>query len=91
VLATCTGDTGLDGLARVLEGGCLGRGVLWVGAGEVAAVGDVQQAEEEERGVLGAVFLLSFLSHGSGRGRGCLARPRRCSHTWLQGRDERRQ
>jgi hypothetical protein len=30
----------------------LGRGdrVLWVGAGEVATVGDVQRAEEEERG-----------------------------------------
>jgi hypothetical protein len=50
MLATCTGDTGLDGLARVLEGCCLGRGVLWVGSGEVTMVGDVQQAGEEERG-----------------------------------------
>jgi hypothetical protein len=55
VLAACTGDTGLDGLARVLEGFGLGRGVLWVGSGAVTMVGDVQQAGEQERGVLGAV------------------------------------
>jgi hypothetical protein len=75
----CTGDTGLGGLARVLEGLGLGGGVLWVGSGEVTMVGDVQRAEEEERGVLGAVFLFSSLSHGSGRGRGGWARPRRLS------------
>jgi hypothetical protein len=46
----CTGDTGLNGLAHVLEGFCLGRGVLWVSAGEVSMVGDVQEAEGEERG-----------------------------------------
>jgi hypothetical protein len=34
----------------VFAGFCLDDGVLWGGAGEVAAVGDVQQAEEEERG-----------------------------------------
>jgi hypothetical protein len=34
----------------VLEGFGLGDGVLWVGSGEVTAVGDVQRAEEEERG-----------------------------------------
>jgi hypothetical protein len=34
----------------MFAGFCLDDGVLWVGAGEVAAVGDVQQAEEEERG-----------------------------------------
>jgi hypothetical protein len=34
----------------VLEGFCLSDGVLWVGSGEVTAVGDVQRAEEEERG-----------------------------------------
>jgi hypothetical protein len=50
VLATCTGEAGHDGLARVLAGFCLGDGVLWVGSGEVTAVGDVQRAEEEERG-----------------------------------------
>jgi hypothetical protein len=50
MLATCTGDTGLDGLARVLEGFGLGGGVLWVGSGEVTMVGDVQRAGEEERG-----------------------------------------
>jgi hypothetical protein len=43
VLATCTGDTGLDGLARVLEGFGLGDGVLWVGSGEVTAVGSLQR------------------------------------------------
>jgi hypothetical protein len=49
VLATCTGDTRLDGLARVLEGFSLGDGVLWVGSGEVTAVGDVQE-EKRQRG-----------------------------------------
>jgi hypothetical protein len=34
----------------VLAGFCLDDGVLWVGAGEFATVGDVQRAEEEERG-----------------------------------------
>jgi hypothetical protein len=34
----------------VLEGFGLGDGVLWVGSGEVTAVGDVQGAEGEERG-----------------------------------------
>jgi hypothetical protein len=34
----------------VFAGFCLDDGVLWVGAGEVATVGDVQRAEEEERG-----------------------------------------
>jgi hypothetical protein len=34
----------------VQEGFCLGDGVLWVGSGEVTVVGDVQRAEEEERG-----------------------------------------
>jgi hypothetical protein len=36
----------------VLEGFGLGRGVLWVGAGAVTMVGDVQAAGEEEMGVL---------------------------------------
>jgi hypothetical protein len=35
-------DTGHDGLARVLAGLGRGDGVLWVGSGEVAMVGDVQ-------------------------------------------------
>jgi hypothetical protein len=43
-------NTGNSGLARVLVGFGLGDGVLWVGSGEVTAVGDVQRAEEEERG-----------------------------------------
>jgi hypothetical protein len=34
----------------MLEGFCFGDGVLWVGSGEVTAVGDVQGAEGEERG-----------------------------------------
>jgi hypothetical protein len=34
----------------MLEGFGLGDGVLWVGSGEVTAVGDVQRAGEEERG-----------------------------------------
>jgi hypothetical protein len=41
MLATCTGDTGLDGLARVLAGFCLGDGGLWVGSGEVTVVGSL--------------------------------------------------
>jgi hypothetical protein len=55
MLATCTGDTGLDGLACVLEGFGLGCGMLWVGAGEGTMVGSLQRAGEEERGVPGAV------------------------------------
>jgi hypothetical protein len=39
-----TSNTGHGGLARVLEGFGLGDGVLWVGSGEVTAVGDVQGA-----------------------------------------------
>jgi hypothetical protein len=57
MLATCTGDTGLDGLARVLEGFGLGRGVLWVGAGEVTAVGSLQRGRRRREGGPGAVFL----------------------------------
>jgi hypothetical protein len=34
----------------MFAGFCLDDGVLWVGAGKVTAVGDMQQAEEEERG-----------------------------------------
>jgi hypothetical protein len=50
VLATCTGKAGHGGLARVLAGLGRGDGVLWVGAGEVTTVGNVQRAEGEERG-----------------------------------------
>jgi hypothetical protein len=39
----------------VLGGFGLGGGVLWVGAGAVTMVGDMQRAGEEERGVLGAI------------------------------------
>jgi hypothetical protein len=45
-----TSNTGHDGLARVLAGFGLGDGVLWVASGEATTVGDVQRAEEEERG-----------------------------------------
>jgi hypothetical protein len=58
---------------------CLSDGVLWVGSGEVAMVGDVQRAEGEERGVLGAFSFFSTTFHGSGQGRGGWARPRRLS------------
>jgi hypothetical protein len=51
------GEARHSGLARVLAGFCLGDGVLWVGSGEVTAVGNMQGAEGEERGVLGAFFL----------------------------------
>jgi hypothetical protein len=43
MLAACTGDTGLVGLTRVLEGFWLGRGVLWVCSGEGRAVGIAQR------------------------------------------------
>jgi hypothetical protein len=79
VLATCTGEAGHGGLARMLVGFCLGDGVLWVGSGEVAMVGDVQRAEGEERGVLGTFSFFSSTFHGLGRGRGGWARPRRLS------------
>jgi hypothetical protein len=48
------GDTRLDGLARVLEGFGLGDGVLWVGSGEVTAVGSLQRGRGTERGVRAA-------------------------------------
>jgi hypothetical protein len=48
----------------------------------------VQRAEGEERGVLGARFLFSSISHGSGRGRGGWARPRRTPLAWLQDLSE---
>jgi hypothetical protein len=54
MLAVCTGDTGLVGLTRVLEGVGLGRGVLWVGVGEGRAVGDVQAAGKKRGGSGGA-------------------------------------
>jgi hypothetical protein len=54
MLAVCTGDIGLVGLTRVLEGVGLGRGVLWVGAGKGRAVGDVQAAGKKRGGSGGA-------------------------------------
>jgi hypothetical protein len=62
----------------VLAGFGLGDGVLWVGSGEVTAVGNMQEAEGEERGVLGAFFFLPpFLTarvraEGAGLNRGGL-------------------
>jgi hypothetical protein len=68
MLATCTGDTGLDGLARVLEGFGLGRGVLWVGAGVVTVVGSLQRGRRRREGGPGAVFLSSHVTRlGSGQ------------------------
>jgi hypothetical protein len=52
MLATGTGDTGLGGLARVLEGFGLGRGELWVGSGEGRVVGIMQEERRQRRGVL---------------------------------------
>jgi hypothetical protein len=40
-LAVCKGHAGHGGLGGVLEGCCLGGGVLWVGSREVTAVGSV--------------------------------------------------
>jgi hypothetical protein len=60
----------------VLGGFGLGCGVLWVGAGAVTMVGDVQRVGEEERGVLGAVsssppFLMARVgAQGAGLDRG---------------------
>jgi hypothetical protein len=54
MLAACTGDTGLVGLTRMLGGVGLGRGVLWVGAGEGRTVGDVQVAGKKRGGSGGA-------------------------------------
>jgi hypothetical protein len=47
-------NTGQGGLARVLGGFGLGRGVLWVGSGAVTTVGVVQEEERQRGGVLGA-------------------------------------
>jgi hypothetical protein len=52
--ARASSGTGHGSLACVLGGFGLGRGVLWVGAGEGRAVGDVQQAGKKRWGVLGA-------------------------------------
>jgi hypothetical protein len=69
MLATGTGDTGHEGLARVLEGCGLGRGVLWVGASEGRVVGDAQNAGKK-RGGSGVLLsrLLPFSRLGSGLG-----------------------
>jgi hypothetical protein len=52
----------------VLEGFGRGDGVLWVGAGEVTTVGNVQRAEGEERGSWAFLPLLLHVSRlGSGQ------------------------
>jgi hypothetical protein len=56
VLATCTGDTGLDGLARVLAGFCLSDGGLWVGSGAVTVVGSLQRGRRRREGGPGGVL-----------------------------------
>jgi hypothetical protein len=87
MLATCTGDTGLDGLVRVLEGFGLGRGVLWVDSGEGTVVESLQRAEEEERGgswVL-SPLLLPFSRLGLGqRGLGSTAEVSRSMATGFE-------
>jgi hypothetical protein len=71
-------NTGHGGLASVLEGFCLGDGVLWVGSGAVTAVGVVQEEERQRGGVLGAfLFFPPFLTarvgaEGAGVDRGSL-------------------
>jgi hypothetical protein len=54
----------------VLEGFGLGRGVLWVGAGEGRVVVDVQAAGKKRGGVRGCWLLFSSFFQGLGRGRG---------------------
>jgi hypothetical protein len=62
-LEVCKGHAGHGGLGGVLEGCCLGRGVLWVGSGAVTAVGVVQEEERQRGGVLGAfLFFPPFLT-----------------------------
>jgi hypothetical protein len=62
-------DSGHGGLARVLEGFGLGRGVLWVGAGEGRVVGDVQNAGKKRGGSWVLLSrLLPFSRLGSGLG-----------------------
>jgi hypothetical protein len=58
VLATSTGEAEHGGLARVLARSCLGDGGLWVGSGEVTAVGNVQRGRGTERGGPCGVFPL---------------------------------
>jgi hypothetical protein len=66
------------GLASMLEGFCLSDGVLWVGSGEVTVVGDVQGAEEEERGSWARssssppLLTARVGAEGAGLDRGCL-------------------
>jgi hypothetical protein len=50
VLAMCASKAGHCGFGRVLAGLGRGNGALWVGAGKVTTVGNVQRAEGEERG-----------------------------------------
>jgi hypothetical protein len=69
-LAACISDAGRCGFGCVLAGLGRGDGALWVGAGEVTAVGNVQRAEGEEGGVwvvLLHVFLVSRPGSGQGR------------------------
>jgi hypothetical protein len=75
VLATCTGKAGHGGLARVLAGFCLGDGVLWVGSGEVTAVGSLQRGRGQRGGSGRRLpLLLHFSRLGSGqRGLGSTA------------------
>jgi hypothetical protein len=72
----------------VLGGFGLGRGVLWVGAGEGRVVGDVQAAGKKSGGVLGCYLLFSSFFQGLGRGRGDWVRPWHRPEAWQQGCSE---
>jgi hypothetical protein len=82
-LATLEGRSGHGGLGGVLGGFWLGRGVLWVGAGEGRAVGRVQRRRWLGGGP-GRVSPPPSTSHGLGRGRGRWVRPRRLPGAWRQ-------
>jgi hypothetical protein len=64
----CTGKAGCGGLGGVLAGLGRGDGALWVGAGEVTPVGNVQRAEGKRGGSGRVLPLLLHVSRpGSGQ------------------------
>jgi hypothetical protein len=61
-------NTGHGGLGGVLEGCCLGCGVLWVGASEVTAVGNLQRGRRRGEGVWAVSSVSSHVARlGSGQ------------------------
>jgi hypothetical protein len=85
-LACASSDHGHGGLARVLGGFGLGRGVLWVGAGEGRVVGDVQAAGKKRGGSWGAVSSSppSSMAWVGAEGLGSTVAPSRGMATGLQ-------